>query len=125
MKDNIKIPEFNLKLSYVIPIVLIIFLGFITIQQWRSTSELRNANKDLKQTNETLLDYKYALAEKVRKDSLKLLITQITIDSLLVLDQKHIRQIYSINKKYEKLKMDYNTSNTDDKNRIFTDLINN
>ena len=125
MKDNIKIPEFNLKLSYVVPIVLIIFLGFTTIQQWRSTSELRNANKDLERTNESLLDYKDALAEIVRKDSLKLLKTQTTIDSLLVLDKKHIRQIYSINKKYEKLKMDYNTSNTDDKNRIFTDLINN
>ncbi len=127
MKDkvNVNIPAFDLKLSYVIPIVIIVFLGFTTIKQWSSTGRFRKENKELRDTNIQLLDTNTAIQQKVEQDSLLMVRKQIAIDSLISLDQKHLRQLYNVNRKYEKLKTDYNTANSDDKWDIFTRAIDN
>ena len=127
MKDkvNVNIPAFDLKLSYVLPIALILFLGFTTIKQWSSTGRFRKENKELRDTNTELLDTNTAIQEKVQQDSLLMVRKQIAIDSLISLDQKHLRQLYNVNRKYEKLKTDYNTANSDDKWDIFTRAIDN
>lgn len=124
-KVNINIPAFNLKLSYVIPIALVLFLGFTTLKQWSSTRDLRNQNKELRETNESLVKQSTEIADKVRLDSLLIVRKQIMIDSLTASDRKHIRQLYNVNKKYEKLKTDYNSATSDDKWDIFTRTIDN
>ncbi len=124
-KVNINIPTFNLKLSYVIPIALVLFLGFTTLKQWSSTRDLRNQNKELRETNKSLVEQSTEIADKVRLDSLLIVRKQIMIDSLTASDRKHIRQLYNVNRKYEKLKTDYNSSTSDDKWDIFTRTIDN
>ena len=124
-KINVNIPAFNLKLTYVIPIALVLFLGFTTLKQWSSTRDLRNQNKELRETNESLVEQSTEIADKVRLDSLLIVRKQIMIDSLTASDRKHIRQLYNVNKKYEKLKTDYNSATSDDKWDIFTRTIDN
>ncbi len=124
-KVNINIPAFNLKLSYVIPIVLVLFLGFTTLKQWSSTRGLRNQNKALKDTNkELLIDYT-GIKKQRKSDSLLIVKKQIIVDSLISIDNKRLRQLYNVNRKYEKLKIDFDSANPDDKWIIFTNKINN
>ena len=127
MKDkvNVNIPAFNLKLSYVIPIALVLFLGFTTFNQWSSTKGLREKNKALTDTNKELLTDYTEIKKQRKTDSLLIVKKQIIVDSLISIDQKRIRQLYNVNRKYEKLKIDFDSANPDDKWLIFTRKINN
>lgn len=127
IKDNIQIniPLFNIKWSYIALIVVILFLGWATLKQWDSTKLFRIENKALKNTNKKLIvDYTVIKKQRIR-DSLYIIESQIKIDSLVKSDKKHIRQLYNVNKKYEKLKTNYNSANSNDKWDIFTRAINN
>jgi len=122
IKDKQQIPPF--KLSYTILIIGILVLAIFYLMQWNSTNDLRFINKTLtkenKINNSTILE----LSEKVKLDSLKVIKHEITIDSLIALDRKRVYQLNKINKKYEKLKIDYYSTNTDVRWDIWTKLIN-
>jgi hypothetical protein len=124
-KTQIIIPPIHIRKSRELPIIIaIIFIGLF-IWQCNSTGDLRNQNKALEETNKELIHSKTVIDDKVRLDSLLIVRKQVTIDSLTAIEQKHLRQLYNVNKKYEKLKIDYSSATSDDKWELFTRAINN
>ncbi len=124
-KVNINIPAFNLKLSYVILIAIILFLGFTTLKQWSSTSGLRADIKkrdrineqqeveieDLTQSIEILKDEKQAVLKRA--------------DSFELKEQYYKTRYYVTNKKLKDVLTTYGNSTVDDKNKLFTRSLHN
>ena len=124
-KININIPSFNLRLSTILPIILVLFLGFTTFKQWNATKELRQENKALDSANKGLLNVVLDINKQIEADSIFIANLSLRIDSLNVRDSIRIKQYNTISWRYEKLKQDYNSATSDDKWDIFTNTINN
>ena len=124
-KVNINIPAFNLKLSYVILIAIILFLGFTMLKQWSSTSGLRADIKerdrineqqeveieDLTQSIEILKDEKQAVLKRA--------------DSFELKEKYYKTKYYVTNKKLKDVLTTYGNSTVDDKNKLFTRSLHN
>ncbi len=125
MNQHIQIPSFKLNIVYVVAIAVVLFLSWTTIGQWKSNREINQANKELRKDNDNLLD------DNKRKSSIikdnEIITDRLTerVNSLLESDSIQKKELKTIKWRYAKLYKDYNNSSNDDKNQLFTDVINN
>lgn len=126
IKDDLQIPSFKIKYSYVLLIVGVLVLGYLLVS-WSKASKIRlkEQNKFFLQTEERLMDEIDQMKEQRKADSLLIESKLLTIDSLESSALKHVKTINYLSREYEKYKNDYNSASTSDKWSIFTDLIDN
>jgi len=125
LKDNITIPAFKFRLTYLIAGLFLIVFIILTTIQFINTKELKKENKIFKKQNKELTTTNLKLLSEVQADSIKIASAIKKVDSLKQSDAKYKQQIYLIKKRYEKLKIDYASATNSERNRIFTNLINN
>jgi cell division protein FtsB len=125
MKEQLFIPAFTVNIIKVILIAGVVFLGVVQLFQWNSTNILQQQNKQFKTEIKELATTNKTLKNEVLKDSIKIAAQLQKIDSLTATDKKYKTELYTIKKRYEKLKINYHIANNDERNRIFANLINN
>ena len=125
-KVNINIPAFNLKLSYVIPIVLVLFLGFTTLKQWSSTKDLRNEKKEFLKTEKILNNIIADNDKRIESDSLIITSQLNLVDSIMDSFENERLQHKILKRRYGKIKADYyNNATIDSKWDLLTDKLDN
>ena len=125
MKKNIEVPAFKINLFVVLPYLILIVVGVFAFFQWQSNYNFNQANKKLEKKNDSITAVNDKFLKQIEQDSIVIAETQLKVNELLLSDSIQKHQLNTIKWRYEKLKKDYYNSSSADKNKLFTELINN
>lgn len=125
MKKNIEVPAFKINLFVVLPYLILIVVGVFAFLQWQSNYNFNQANKKLEKKNDSITAVNDKFLKQIEQDSIVIAETQLKVNELLLSDSIQKHQLNTIKWRYEKLKKDYYNSSSADKNKLFTELINN
>ena len=125
MNNQIQVPAFKINIIYLLAIALVFLLSWSTISQWQSNKDINQSNLELKKQNIDL-QFEVKRNEAIIKDN-EIITDRLAnrVNELIKSDSIQKKQLQTIKWRYAKLKQDYNSASTSDKNKLFTDLINN
>ena len=125
MNNHIQVPAFKINIIYLLAIALVFLLSWSTIRQWQSNKDINQSNLELKKKNINL-QFEVKRNEAIIKDN-EIITDRLAnrVNELIKSDSIQKKQLQTIKWRYAKLKQDYNSASTSDKNKLFTDLINN
>ena len=125
MNNQIQVPAFKINIIYLLAIALVFLLSWSTISQWQSNKDINQSNLELKKKNIDL-QFEVKRNEAIIKDN-EIITDRLAnrVNELIKSDSIQKKQLQTIKWRYAKLKQDYNSASTSDKNKLFTDLINN